>query len=231
MHNININMYNPTQSVPPRHASTILPPELWLQILEHASIHEADHLWTSARNVSIQLRDCVEHLFASLYLYELAISLALPRRDPDTSVLVWSVAIPKAQLTMLFDSVTPNKTHALFVSPTELKDGREVLSVEELKTSGALSRHRLVEAPAWVYFNKNYIQGQPLDVPMDIEWDETRKRWISRLEWRKLISVFYKASRVNKAKVLSRTVELTRKQKRSLGRKKGGQLKCQSHVR
>jgi hypothetical protein len=58
-----------------------LPTELWLQILELASIHEAEHLWKSVRRTSRQFQDYIERLFVSTYLPRSGISLSLPRRS------------------------------------------------------------------------------------------------------------------------------------------------------
>lgn len=171
-----------------------LPTELWLQILENVSIHEAEHLWMSVRRVSRQFRDYVERLFVSYYLPQFAISLSLPLRNTSSGTQrCWPGTIPKAQIVMSYDHTTPDRRFATFVSPLELEDGNDKTSVEVLRASGVLTKARLLEAPAWVYTSKNYMAGRPLQLPIDIEWEEARKRWIWPVEWMKLISRFYQA--------------------------------------
>jgi hypothetical protein len=154
-----------------------LPTELWLQILELASIHEAEHLWISVRRTSREFRDYVERLSVSTYLPQFAISLSLPRRNTsDTTPRCWPGAVPKAQIIMSFDNMALNERYATFISPMKLKHGEERASVEELRVSGVLPKARLLEAPAWVYPSKSYMAGRPLHMPMDIEWGDSRKQ-------------------------------------------------------
>ena len=174
-----------------KHAS--LPPELWLHILEQASIHEAEHLWISVRHVSVTYKDYVERLFTTVYLPHFAISLSLPRRDPNRGALKWPGAIPQAQIIMSFNSICPDQRFALFTSPLALKDRADSTNVEELKNNGVLPQQRLREAPAWVHVNGNSLTGVTLPLPMDIEWDEGKKVWSWRIEWRRIVSQFYKA--------------------------------------
>jgi hypothetical protein len=170
-----------------------LPTELWLSILESTNINEAEHLWTSVRPTSRQFRDYVERLFITTYLPHFAIALSLPRRDPVSGAMKWQGIISKAQIVMSFESADAEINIATFVSPLSIKDGVVSTSVEELRTSNMLPTARLLEAPAWVYANNHYMMGTRLQLPMDIEWDEERKRWVWQLEWKILLSRFYKA--------------------------------------
>jgi hypothetical protein len=170
-----------------------LPTELWLNILENTTIYEVEHLWTSVRPTSRQFRDYIERIFISTYLPRFTISLALPRRDSSSSILKWSGIIHNAQLVMSFEGVNQDEDLANFVSPLELKTGEGVTSVEELRASNVLPTARLLEAPTWLYANGNYLTGRPLRLPMDIAWDEDRKRWVRQVKWKRLVSRFYRA--------------------------------------
>jgi hypothetical protein len=170
-----------------------LPTEVWLSILENTNINEAEHLWTSVRPVSRQFRDYVERLFITTYLPQFAISLSLPRRDPISGVMKWSGVIPKAQIVMSFESADAENNIATFISPLGIIDGAVTTSIEELRASDMLPTARLLEAPAWVHANNHYMAGTRLQLPMNIEWDEERKIWIWLVEWKSLLSRFYKA--------------------------------------
>ncbi|KAH7409987.1 hypothetical protein DE146DRAFT_674789 [Phaeosphaeria sp. MPI-PUGE-AT-0046c] len=180
-------------STNPRSSFRVLPTELWLQILEDTSINEAEHLWISVRHTCRQFRDYVERLFVTTYLPRFAISLTLPRRDAESGALLWPGTIPKAELIMALDRAKSDNKLAAFVSPTELKYEDRVKSVEELKDSDTLPKARMVEAKAWVFVDKSYISGRSLQLSRYIEWDEQSKRWVWQLEWRDLISRFYKS--------------------------------------
>ncbi|KAH3919523.1 hypothetical protein HBH56_015420 [Parastagonospora nodorum] len=171
-----------------------LPTELWLQILENTSTHEAEHLWMAVRQVSRQFRGYVERLFVSSHLPHFAISLSLPRRSSnDGSHRCWPGAIPNAQVIMSLHHTTLEERFATFVSPVELGCGDERASVENLRASGVLTEARLLEAPAWVYLGKNYMAGRSIPLPMDIEWNQAKHRWVWPVEWRVLVGRFYKA--------------------------------------
>lgn len=171
----------------------ILPTELWLQILEETSVNEAEHLWISVRHTCRQFRDYVERLFLTTYLHGFAISLALPRRDAETGAALWPGTILKAQLIMALSTADPENRLATFVSPSELKHGDQVQSVKELKDRNILPEARLVEAKAWVFVDKNYVSGRPLQLTREFEWDEQDKRWVWQLDWMDLISRFYRS--------------------------------------
>lgn len=170
-----------------------LPSELWLQILENATIQEAEHLWTSVRRTSRQLRECVDRLFITKYLPWFALSLALPRRDPISGVAKWPEAVLMAQLVMSLESVAPDKRNATFASPLELTDGVKSQNIEDLRVRDILPRARLTEAPVWIYTRRNYTAGCSVELPRNIEWDEQGKHWVWRFEWRRLVSTFYQA--------------------------------------
>jgi hypothetical protein len=189
-----------------------LPTELWLQILENTSIHEAEHLWIAVRQVSRQFQDYVERLFISTYLPQFAISLSLPRRSSrDGTQRCWPGTIPNAQIIMSFAHMTSEERFVTFISPVELGYGDERESVEELRVSGVLPKARLLEAPAWVYLGKNYMAGRPLRLAMDIEWDRTRQQWVWSVEWRKLVSRFYRAKLEARTRVPRQTCHAKRK--------------------
>jgi hypothetical protein len=169
-----------------------LPVEIWLQILENTDLNE-EHLWVSVRHTSYQFRDFVERLFVGTYLPRFAISLALPRRDPDNGTLNWPGAILNSQLVMTPARVAPDGCYVTFVSPLELRNRSDVQNVHELKENGWLPKERLMKATTWVYMNQNFMSGRPLQLIKDIEWDEQEKRWVWQVEWRQLVGRFYRA--------------------------------------
>ncbi|CAO2654156.1 Nn.00g108890.m01.CDS01 [Neocucurbitaria sp. VM-36] len=197
-----------------------LPTELWLQILENSTIYDANHLWTTVRHVSRPFLDYVERLFMSTYLPKFAISLALPRRDPTTGALRWpGDPIPGAQIVMSFDHVTPDQRYVVFKSPVALKDGLEMKTVEEFRETSVLPKERLQDAPAWVYLNKNPLTGLSMDVPADIQWDGTSKVWFWRVDWRRLVSIFYKAKQDQKMGIKSAPVQVNQRRVMNHGRR------------
>jgi hypothetical protein len=186
-------------SIPP------LPTELWLSILESTNINEAEHLWTSVRPASRQFRDYVERLFIITYLPHFAISLSLPRRDPVSGAMKWPGIIPNAQIIMCFESADAENKMATFISPLTIKDGEDTTSIKELRASNILPTARLLEAPAWVYANNHYMTGTRLQLPMNIEWNEGKKRWVWEVEWKSLLSRFYKTKIDGRGKKPSHT--------------------------
>lgn len=175
--------------------STILPPELWMNIFDQSSILNAEYLWTVVRHVSTFFRDCIERQFASSHLLSFAISLSLPRRDPGTSAVRWQGAVPRAQMTMSFDFVVPNLNLAIFTSPIMLEDSQSTLRVEELRDSNVLPKERLQAASAWVFVDGMRAKGIPMYVTRKIEWDSNRNLWMWEIAWRTLVSRFYQARR------------------------------------
>jgi hypothetical protein len=95
---------------------------------------------------------------------------------------------------MNLGGMTPDKRRATFVSPTEIKSSEgTMMSLEELKEKDLLPKARLLESFPWVYTGKIMSAGRPLEAPRDIEWDEESERWIWQLDWRKMVTQFYKA--------------------------------------
>jgi hypothetical protein len=178
-----------------------LPTELWLQILEHATIFEAEHLWTSVRLVSIQFKDYVERLFMAIYLSYFAISLSLPRRDPVSGSLKWPVEIPRYQLAMSFDSIMSDQRYAVFASPSVLKNRLEVKNVEEMRDSNVLPLQRLIEASSWVYTSNHFATGLSMELEKHIEWDQVRRIWAWQIEWKSLVDRFYKMKWAARSKI------------------------------
>ena len=178
-----------------------LPTELWLQILEQADTPEAVHLWTTVRFVSLNFKDYIERLFATTYLPQSTISLALPRRDPTTGALKWPGApIPRARIIFMFDNITLDQQHVLFRSPETLGSQAERASVEELRYTGALPEERLRAAPPWVNIGRNSSAGLSMDVSGRFAWDNERKTCTWEVDWRKLVTRFYLAKKESKLK-------------------------------
>lgn len=188
----------------PHLRSITLPPELWLHILENTSIYDAKHLWTQVRHVSRQFRDFVERLFFSTYLPKFAISLSLPKRNPTTGALKWPGApIPGAQIVFSYDGMNSQRRSVVFRSPLTLHNGSNVQTVEALRNALVLPVERLQAAPPWVFFNKNPMTGLSMSVPAEISWDDDKKTWVWRVEWRRLLTQFYRAKEDLKCKTMS----------------------------
>jgi hypothetical protein len=178
-----------------------LPTEIWLQILEQADTHEAIYLWTTVRFVCLNFKDYVERVFASTYLPQSTISLALPRRDPTTGAPKWpGPPIPRARIIFTFDKITSNQQRVLLRSPVILGLQAEETSVEELRRTGALPKERLQTAPPWVNIGRNSSAGLSMDVSGQFDWDNERMTWTWELDWRKLVTQFYLAKEKSKHK-------------------------------
>jgi hypothetical protein len=180
-----------------------IPTEIWLEILDQTCTdpNEAEHLWVSVRLVCRQFRDMVECLFREIYLPQFSISFPLPCRDTNSGATKWRTAFYRAQMILSMDSMTPDKRSVIFVSPTELMISTgTTMSMGELKEKNMLPKTRLLEALPWVYTGKMIFGGRPLEAPKDMEWDDQRKRWIWQLDWRKMVTQFYKARMEARAK-------------------------------
>jgi hypothetical protein len=173
-----------------------VPTEIWLEILEHTctSVGQVEHLWISLRPVSRQFRDLVGRLFLKSYLPLFTILLPLPCRDPHSGATKWPDVIHHGQMAMSLESLSEDKSSAIFVSPLEIKTRDSMMSrVEELRRTNLLPKARLLEALPWVHTGKMIMGGHPLEAPRAIEWDEQRKRWVWQLDWKKMVSQFFKA--------------------------------------
>jgi hypothetical protein len=151
------------------------------------------------RLVSLTFKDYIERLFATTYLPVSTISLALPRRDPVTGALKWPGAlIPRARIVFTFDSLTlEKKRYVRFMSPETLGSTE---NVDELRRAGTLTEERLRAAPPWVHVGRDVKAGLRVDVPPRFGWDDGRKIWVWEVDWRKLVTGFYRAKREMKDK-------------------------------
>jgi hypothetical protein len=180
-----------------------IPTEIWFEILERTcvDINDAEELWLSVRPVSRQFRDIVESHFLKICLPRFSISIPLPCRDPDTGATKWRTAFYQSQMSMSLGGMTPDKRRATFVSPTEIKSSEgTMMDLEQLKERNLLPKTRLLDSLPWVYTGKIMSAGRPLEAPKDTEWDEQQKRWIWQLDWRKMVTQFYKARTEARAK-------------------------------
>ena len=185
-------MIEPDQeAIQDRNHASLLPTELWLQILEH---DDPKHLWLSIRAISHTHRDLVERLFTSRYLQRLKIALSLPRRDPASSKLKWpGDPIPGAQLVMAYVRLSEDKRLVRLESPVLVKDRNGVKTLKELRETGVLPKQRLEEAPANVNLSAHPMAGLTIEVPVKVDWDEARKLWVWEVEWRCLLGRFFEA--------------------------------------
>ncbi|PVH99071.1 hypothetical protein DM02DRAFT_615346 [Periconia macrospinosa] len=173
--------------------SFILPPELWLQILEVDSLsptHLAD-LWSNIRPVSRVYKAYVEQIFTKKYLPTLCLSLSLPRRDPNTGILLHELAVPDAEVTMQAVHVEGQ----FFITST-LPRTRRGMSMEDMTQRGLLTKKRLDTATSvWMWFGgaQNRGKGRQVKMPIDVEWDEQDKVWKAKVEWKKLSSSYWQA--------------------------------------
>jgi hypothetical protein len=175
-----------------------LPAEIWLQILEH---DDHQHLWLSVRNASRALRDCVERLFTSKYLTDLSIALSLPRRDPATGKMKWpGDPIPTSQLKLTSSQLSKDGRYVRLESSTVIKDRHTQKSVEELRENGTLPKERLEEAPAYVNMSTYSFAGITLHMPVWVDWDEEQRIWTWDVEWRRVLTGYYNAKEIRKAR-------------------------------
>ncbi|KAH6643655.1 hypothetical protein C7974DRAFT_370874 [Boeremia exigua] len=169
----------------------LLPPELWLQVLEH---DDPVHLWVSVRNISRTYKHYVERVFTSKYLHMLEIFLSLPRRDPATSKLKWpGDPIPGSQLAMAYAGLSEDGRLLHLESATVVRDRNGEKTLEELRSTGVLPKERLEEAPTNVNMSTNPMASLPIQVPVQVEWNEARKVWTWEVEWRTLLRRLFNA--------------------------------------
>lgn len=170
---------------------SLLPAELWLQILEH---EDPKHLWLSVRNVSPVYQSLVERLFTSKYLQRLQIALSLPRRDAASSKLKWpGDAIPGSQLVMAYARLSQDGNRVHLVSPTVVQDRNGERTIEELRNTGILPKERLEEAPTNVNMSTHPMASLTVKLRVEVEWNEVKKRWVWDVEWRSVLSRFFDA--------------------------------------
>lgn len=171
--------------------SYALPSELWLQILEFNARRKAHlaHLWCTVRLVSRLHRSLVERLFTTTSLPTVSLSLILPRRHPDTEVLLHMYSVPSAEVT-LQDAQVQGDMLTVTTRPT-VRDGT---SMELLREQEKLSKRRLDTATSvWMSFkgyNKATSRGS-VKMPIDVEWNDHDKVWQLHVEWRKMFSSYF----------------------------------------
>lgn len=168
--------------------SFILPSEIWLHILEVDSTSPTHlaHLWGSVRLVSCTFSAYVERIFTTIYLPTLSLSLSLPRRDPDTGVLLYADAVPDAEVT-LHGAYVDGAIVSIATSPMT----RTGITMEYLTNKAVLSKERLDNATSvWMWFGgaRNRGKGGKVKMPINVEWDRQDKVWRCHVEWKKLLS-------------------------------------------
>lgn len=172
---------------------TLLPTEIWLQILEDETILNRRQLWCISRHVSRLFKDCVERIFVTKHLPDLRISLALPRHNPVTGALKWpGRPIPRASMILSFDQVNDERGSVVHRSPAELLDGSTPVSIAMLRDSQVLTKYRLQEATSWLYFSKNMLTGIYMEVKGDISWNAEDEVWTWEMDWRTTLTQFFR---------------------------------------
>ena len=78
-------------------------------------------------------------------------------------------------------------------SQTVVEDRNSRKTLEELRDAGTLSKERLEEAPTNVNMSTHPMASLMIKLPVNVEWDETRKVWAWDVEWRNLLSRFFDA--------------------------------------
>jgi hypothetical protein len=96
---------------------------------------------------------------------------------------------------MKFDGLDSDDCYAFFRSPSVLKEGIRMESVEELKNTSVLPRERLLAAAVWVHFTANQLTGLRMHVPKHISWDEEQKTWVWKLKWKNVMAQFYETKK------------------------------------
>jgi hypothetical protein len=166
----------------------VLPVETWLQILEYTQ--DVESLWNSVRLVSTKHKALVERVILSHFLPQASVSLSLPRHHPTTGALVYRGQIPGAELNMYYAKTTGEKTHVVFRTSDV---GYQGVNIESLNGVDYLSQRRLQDATSWFWFGTNRAKGVAIDIPKNMNWDETKKTWVWTAEWRRVVAAYVQA--------------------------------------
>lgn len=184
------NQSYPTASItPPR-----LPTELWLQIFEQ--VDDVEFLWCTLRLVSRVYKAFVDKVFITDYLPTISFSLSLPRLDPNSGRARYMRPVPGAEVTLHCENPKLDSSRVILLTPRALPSGH---TVEQLTASGALTKERLDEATAWMWFGKQRTRGA--NVPSfkkDIRWNEEEKVWMWSVDWGVFVNRYFCAKRASR---------------------------------
>ncbi|KAL1595088.1 hypothetical protein SLS60_009775 [Paraconiothyrium brasiliense] len=174
---------------PPR-----LPTELWLQIFEQ--IDDVEFLWCTLRLVSKEYKAFVDRVFVTKYLLTISFSLSLPRLDPDTGRARYARPVPGAEITLHCRHPDAESSRVTLATPKAVPSGD---TIEELTASGALSKQRLDEAQAWMWFGKQRTRGANVaTINKDIRWNETEKAWTWSVDWEAFVNRYFGAKKASR---------------------------------
>ncbi|KAF2445516.1 hypothetical protein P171DRAFT_443170 [Karstenula rhodostoma CBS 690.94] len=174
---------------PPR-----LPTELWLQIFEQ--VDDIEFLWCTLRLVSRDYKAFVDRVFITNYLPTISFSLSLPRLDPNTGRARYMRPVPGAEVTLHCENPDADSSRVVLATPKALPTGD---TIENLTVSGALTKERLDEAAAWMWFGKQRIRGTNVaTINKDIRWNDEEKVWVWSVDWVAFVNRYFGAKRASR---------------------------------
>ncbi|KAK7183391.1 uncharacterized protein CC84DRAFT_1206930 [Paraphaeosphaeria sporulosa] len=174
---------------PPR-----LPTELWLQIFEQ--VDDVEFLWCTLRFVSRDYKAFVDRVFVTNYLPTISFSLSLPRLDPNSGRARYMRPVPGAEVTLHCENPDAESRRVVLSTPKALPSGD---TIEQLTASGALTKERLDEAAAWMWFGKQRTRGvNVVTINKDIRWNEEEKVWVWSVEWKAFVNKYFGAKRASR---------------------------------
>ncbi|KAL5413747.1 hypothetical protein PMIN04_009322 [Paraphaeosphaeria minitans] len=171
-----------------------LPTELWLQIFEQ--VDDVEFFWCILRLVSKEYKAFVDRVFVTDYLPTISFSLSLPRLDPNTDRARYMRAVPGAEVTLHCKTPTAESIWVVLTTPKALPSGD---TIEQLTVSGALTKERLDEAAAWMWFGKQRTKGANVaTINKDIRWNEEDKVWFWSVDWEAFVNRYFGAKRASR---------------------------------
>lgn len=172
----------------------LLPNELWLQIFEQ--VDDVEFLWCTLRLVSREYKALVDRVFVSNHLPTISISLSLPRLDPVTGRARYAHTIPGAEITMQCQNTDATSPRLSLQSTEKVSSGA---TIDQFTESGALTKQRLDEAQAWMWFGKQRPKGANVTtIDRDVLWNDDDKVWIWTVEWEPLVNSYFAAKRASR---------------------------------
>jgi hypothetical protein len=175
----------------------LLPTELWLQIFEQ--VDDVEFLWCTLRLVSRDYKAFVDRVFVTNYLPTISFSLSLPRLDPSTGRARYMYPVPGAEVTLHCENPDAESSRVVLATPKALPNGD---TIELLTSSGALTKQRLDEAEAWMWFGKQRTRGANVaTLNKDLRWNEDDKVWVWSVDWEAFVNKYFGAKRASRRTV------------------------------
>lgn len=171
-----------------------LPTELWLQIFEE--VDNVEFLWCTLRLVSRDYKAFVDRVFVTNYLPTISVSLSLPRLNPETGRARYMRPVPGAEVAFHCENPNAESPRVVLSTAKALPNGD---TIEKLTASGALTKERLDEAEAWMWFGKQRTRGVNVaTIDKDIRWHENEKVWAWSVDWEAFVNKYFGAKRASR---------------------------------